>query len=330
MPCYHPMIAIPDGNFPSGKTKYKIVDRWFDKDINLWYGPGAITIPCGKCIGCRLDYSRQWANRLMMELQYHDSAYFVTLTYDDDHIPVHDYIDPETGEVLNSLSLCKRDFQLFMKRLRKRFSNDKIRFYACGEYGSTTLRPHYHAIIFGLHLDDLRVFSKSAQGFVYYNSDSFQDCWSVYRNGVLEPLGYAVLADVTWETCAYTARYVTKKLSGAEAQYYEMCNIEPVWSLMSRKPGLGYQYYLDHPEGMKNDVFCLSSGRKVKPPRYFSKLYELDNPEESDRIKAIRKSMAAAHEKVELSRTDLDKNEYLMVKEAAKERSIKALRRSQI
>lgn len=80
-----------------------------------------IKIPCGKCVGCRLEYSRQWANRCMLELQYHDSAYFCTFTYDDDHVPRTYYPDPETGEAFPAMTLQKRDFQLLMKRIRKHF-----------------------------------------------------------------------------------------------------------------------------------------------------------------------------------------------------------------
>ena len=94
--------------------------------------PGDVTefieIPCGKCSGCRLQRSREWANRCMLELEYHMSSYFVTLTYDDAHVPIHYYSDPETGEALPSMSLVKRDFQLFMKRLRKKFG-EGIRFF---------------------------------------------------------------------------------------------------------------------------------------------------------------------------------------------------------
>ena len=114
-----------------------------------------VPLPCGQCIGCRIDYSRQWANRCLLELKYHDSAWFCTFTYDDDHVPRTYYPDPETGEAIPALTLQKRDFQLLMKRIRKKFENDKIRFFMSGEYGSQTFRPHYHAILFGLHLDDL-------------------------------------------------------------------------------------------------------------------------------------------------------------------------------
>ena len=194
------MKAFEIGTLPSGKRNLKIVpyevhhlemdekgkiravavpeiSPYRVKSFLNWF-----EIPCGYCDGCRIDRSREWANRCMLELQYHDSAYFITLTYNDDHVPVSYYADPETGEAQESLTLCKRDWQLFMKRLRKAFPDDQIRFYACGEYGSQTFRPHYHAIVFGLHLHDLvpvQDVQRGELGYQYFSSESLQRCWSV-------------------------------------------------------------------------------------------------------------------------------------------------------
>lgn len=285
-------------------------------------------LPCGQCRGCRLEYSRQWANRCMLELQYHDSAYFVTLTYDDVHVPKSYYPDPETGEALTSLTLVKRDFQLFMKRLRRNFPDDHIRFFMAGEYGSETFRPHYHAIIFGLHLDDLVLYKKSPLGFSYYNSKSLQKCWSDPETGL--PIGFAVVAEVTWETCAYTARYVMKKLTGKEAEFYTNFNIQPEFTLMSRKPGIARQYFDDHPGIYEHDFINVKTekgGLKFRPPRYFDKLYDLEHPEEMQSIKDIRKKMAIEAQKAKLSRTSLSSDELLAVEERAFESKIKSLRR---
>lgn len=98
-----------------------------------------VSIPCGQCLGCRIEYSKQWATRMLLENEYSKESHFVTLTYDDAHVPRHEYVDSDSGEVFESLSLCKRDLQLFNKRLRKEFGQG-IRFYACGEYGSNTFR----------------------------------------------------------------------------------------------------------------------------------------------------------------------------------------------
>lgn len=351
MACTHPWKAWKIGLTPSGKADLKVTDYSVDhlekvpgRDFHFARTssidfPGAIVnrefvqIPCGCCIGCRLEYSRQWANRCMLELEYHDSAYFVTLTYDEEHVPVNYYGCQYTGEALPSMTLRKRDFQLFMKRLRFKFG-DGIRFFGAGEYGSNTFRPHYHLIIFGLHLDDLSVY-KEQRGFTYYNSPSLQECWSVNlgspRNPSYERLGYAVVAPVTWETCAYTARYVMKKLKGPSAQFYDDFSLEPPFTLMSRNPGIAHQWYVDHPDYHEYDYINVSTetgGRKFKPPKYFDYLFDLDNPVESAIIKETRRNMAIKAQELALSNTDLPFMEYLKVKEHNLEDKVKKLIRS--
>lgn len=353
MPCYHPLKAFEIGKTETGKRKMKVVSYDVEMVYQMvpggpWYCSGCIDrlsafrvlthfveIPCGRCIGCRLERSRQWANRCLLELQYHDSAYFVTLTYNDGHVPVSYYGQSDTGECQPSLTLKKRDFQLFMKRLRKAFPDDKIRFFACGEYGPQTFRPHYHVILFGLHLDDLQLFSRSEQGFNYYTSASLQRCWSVRVSPDVgyEPIGHVLVANVTWETCAYTARYITKKLTGPEAEFYSNVNIEPPWSLMSRKPGIGRQYYDDHPDLYDYEYINVSTpagGRKFRPPKYFDKLYDFDEPEKSAEMRKIRQQMAEEAKKAKLEQTSLSYLELLQVEENAKLNSAKKLIREDV
>jgi len=337
LPCYHPLKAFVLGE-KDGKRLLKVTSYEVDHLERSREGfacmrsppigrPGDVTgfieIPCGKCSGCRLQRSREWANRCMLELEYHKSSYFVTLTYDDSHVPIHYYADPETGEALPSMSLVKRDFQLFMKRLRKKFG-EGIRFFASGEYGSLTFRPHYHAIIFGLELHDLVPYKRSAQGFQYFNSASLQEVW---------PNGFAVVAPVTWETCAYTARYVMKKLTGPEAEFYENFNIVPEFSLMSRKPGIARQYYEDHPDLYEHEFINISTekgGRKFRPPKYYDKLFDVDCPEESAKLKAVRQKMAAEAQKAKLQKTTLSYLDQLAVEERNQLARIKSLKRSLI
>lgn len=332
--CYHPLKAIATGaKTINGKTVYKFLSDYYLMEYKFSHGhpypeDRIQYIPCGQCVGCRLEYSRQWANRCMLELQYHDSSYFVTLTYDDYHVPKSYYPDPATGEAMESLTLVKRDFQLFMKRLRKRFSNDHIRFFMAGEYGGETFRPHYHAIIFGLHLDDLQMYRQSPQGFAYYNSPSLQACWSDQDGN---PIGFAVVAEVTWETCAYTARYVMKKAKGAEAHFYTDFNIQPEFTLMSRKPGIARQYYDEHPEIYDYDYINISTekgGRKFRPPRYYDQLYDLEHPEKLAEIKELRQKFAREAQKAKLQRSDLDVDDLLSVQERVKQSQIKSLRRN--
>ena len=194
MSCKHPLKAFRIGTRDNGKAELLIrpyrVDHlelrhgnWIDCYIDFVSAAAEKVskdwqeIPCGKCIGCRLEYSKQWANRCLLENQYHESSYFITLTYDEEHVPRTYYPDPETGEAFPALTLRKRDFQLFMKRLRKQ-TGQELRYFAAGEYGSKTMRPHYHAIIFGLKLDDLIVVNTSKLGYNYYTSEVVLRAWS--------------------------------------------------------------------------------------------------------------------------------------------------------
>lgn len=283
-----------------------------------------IEIPCGQCMECRLNYSRQWANRLMLERQYHDSAYFLTLTYDNEHVPRHSYIDKETGEVYESLSLVKRDAQLFMKRLRSKYYEDSIRFYCAGEYGSKTFRPHYHLILFGLHPNDLKYFQRTDFG-NYYTSEELSAVWN---NGNI------LITDCTWETCAYTARYVTKKLNGGLKEFYEIHNLQPEFSTMSNKPGIGRMYYDDHCSTIfENEYINLSTekgGIKFKPPRYYEKLFELDYPDESAQMKENRIRIMDSAKKLKLSNTSVRYIDMLSIEAGNFEARTKCLLRDKV
>lgn len=166
--CTSPLKGFINGTTENGKkdlivTPYTVdhIELLGDKKIRV--NSPAITskyaltefveIPCGQCIECRLQRSRRWADRCMLELGYHESSYFLTLTYDNDHIPKNPLIDYDTGEIYaENATLVKKDLQDFMKRLRRAYEykgyDNKLRFFACGEYGSQTLRPHFHIIVF--------------------------------------------------------------------------------------------------------------------------------------------------------------------------------------
>lgn len=338
MSCYSPLRAFQIGLTELGKPKYKIVGNSVDHIENVngqWlpfvekytkYGISVhdyIEIPCGKCIGCRLDYSRTWANRMMLELQDHKESYFVTLTYDEDNVPKSYYPDPDTGEAIQSLTLCKRDVQLFFKRLRKSLDGQKVRYYLCGEYGTNTLRPHYHAIIFGLPLNDLTPVRKMSYGLLY-SSAFLASIWQKGMVGVTE---------VTWETCAYTARYVTKKLNGNLAEFYTIHNLTPEFSLMSRKPGLARRYYDENKDEFYNydEIYVATArkGVKFKPPKYYDCLYAIDNPAEFGKIKENRRKMAENLRHLKLSKTDLDYYQLLSVEENKKLRQVQNLPRKE-
>lgn len=338
--CVHPLKGFVIGKTDNGKDKYKItsykVDHvelrngiWTCAD-SFFASSGAekvvrefTEVPCGKCIDCRLQYSREWADRCMLEMKYHDpdECWFLTLTYDDEHI--RDY-----GHDIFPGMLYKPDFQDFMKRLRDHIYRDyvrKIRFFACGEYGTQTFRPHYHAIIYGMPLKDMKLLSYSKKGFPLYTSEYLNDIW---KNG------YVVVGKVSWDTCAYTARYVLKKASGIKPDDYIDQGLTPEFVLMSRKPGIGALYFDENYKKIyENDEIFFSGdagGRKAKPPKYFDKRLEVIDEGWYKSIKSKRKDTAIATRILKLARTDLDYEQLLEVEEKIIKNRIKGLPRNEM
>lgn len=358
MSCYHPLKGFVLGVNPSGKKELSIQSYNTDHvEVTqeghvlpaldsvrsprcFRYIKEYVDIPCGQCIGCRLDYSREWANRCMLELSDHDEAWFVTLTYDDNHLPVSYYADPNTGLAYPSHTLDKRDVQLFFKRLRK-VTGQKLRYYMCGEYGPKNLRPHYHLIIFGLHLDDLKPWSRSPQGYQYYRSETIEKAWSFpcrdeygrYIDDNRSVAGYCLVGAVTWESCAYTARYMTKKLKGDFADFYTYFNLIPPFSLMSRKPGIARGYYdthdpLDICTRPYLNISTETGGRKIMAPAYYHRLFDIDYPQESQRVKEARRHLSELARQAKLAQTDLSYLELLSVQERQKTKAADALKRT--
>lgn len=180
-----------------------------------------LPFPCGQCLPCRINKRRVWTLRLMLESYYHEKACFVTLTYDDAHLPLSD----------SGLPILKKcDCQLWLKRLRFHFSGTEIRYYLAGEYGTKGKRPHYHAIIFGLGPEQLD------PDYFVYGGKSGGTTGVEKRHTPLSRLwskGLVHVGEVTRESIQYVAGYVTKKFTKKGDGY------EPEFSLMSRKPGIG-------------------------------------------------------------------------------------------
>lgn len=310
MACYHPLKAWPVGVNPeSGKTKY-VVTGQDTLDVASKTGD-PIQVPCGKCVGCRLSYSRQWADRCVLESLYHPFNYFITLTYDDEHVPGTFYGD-EFGEAIDAYTLDKRDLQLFFKSLRNNFGNNSFRYFACGEYGEETFRPHYHILLFAdFEITDLVSF-RFERGNWYYKSDTISRIW--HRGNIL-------VGEMTWESAAYTARYCMKKINGLSGKDYEFFNMVPEFTVMSRRPGIGYQYYQDHKlEIYSNLSFSIATpkgGKKLRPSKFYDRMFDLDDPAAMQDIKKQRMESAVAAMDRKLSETDLDYQSYLAVEEAA-------------
>lgn len=303
MPCYSPLIAYdvtPDfENDLDRKVIFGLRSSEFHEKMRQQ--GRLLQLPCRHCVGCRLSKSREWANRAVMEQLYHDESWFLTLTYDDEHLPACFPVNQDTGEIVAVHgTLVKKDLQDFLKRLRKN-SGQSIRYFAAGEYGSQTYRPHYHLLLFGLRLNDLTVLRKNFAGQQYYTSVLIDKCWS---------LGYHILGQVTWQSSAYVARYTMKKAThGFDKSFYDQASIQPEFQTMSLKPGIGRQYYDDHPDLFDYSSFNVSTpygGRKMYPPEYFKKLYRQDHPREALKRSLNARLEAEVQEHLKMMLTDKD------------------------
>ena len=297
MPCYHPMQGYRSR--ADGKTiVFNPTYGWIDRPL---------TIPCGQCVGCRLERSRQWAVRCVHEASLHEDNCFITLTYNNESLP-------EDG------SLNKKHFQDFMKRLRKKFKNKKIRYYHCGEYGDKNFRPHYHAIIFGLQFDDQKLFTVN-NGEKLYTSEKLEKLW---------PFGFSTIGTVTFESAAYVARYVMKKVNGKNAKNHyervnndtgEIYNLVPEYNTMSRRPGIAAGWF----DKYKDDVYPSDNihlrEKTFRPPKFYDKMYEHLMPNEMEKIKKQRMINMQKHAKDNTA-------ERLAVKEQVKHAQLNQLIRS--
>jgi hypothetical protein len=217
----------------------------------------------------------------MHEAKYHEQKAFLTLTYDDLHLP-------ENG------SLDKSHFQKFMKRLRKQHGG-KLRYFMCGEYGDTTDRPHYHAILYGCDFADRTKYKKSDRGEQLWKSDELDRIWG---------LGLCSIGAVTPQSCGYVSRYIMKKVTGDLAQeHYARINpttgewylLTPEYVNMSRRPGIGKDFYDDFKTDLYPSDSAISAGKQMPVPKYYDRQLEKENPALLEQLKARRQARARKH-----------------------------------
>lgn len=229
-----------------------------------------IQVPCGQCLECRVQSSRAWADRCVLHAKQYEHNYFVTLTYDDAFYP-------KNG------SLSKRDYQLFMKRLRKKFPDVKISYLLSGEYGDKTMRPHYHMILFNCPLDDLstrfkildpktkRLVTRDKPGkgeHPLFYSHTIHDAWH-YK-------GMISVGKFNYDTAAYISQYVTKKVNPKNAVMYKQLGIEPEFLAMSQ--GIAKQWMEEKDDLLYSfDKIVIAEGgdtHLAAIPRYFDKKFK--------------------------------------------------------
>lgn len=264
MACCRPVRACQDSG---GQVRIGAPGRFDGRELQL---------PCGKCIGCKMDRSRSWSLRIKHEAALYDSNVFATFTYADECLP-------------GSLSLEYQDFQLMMKRLRKRLSGvtespdgrRPIRFFAAGEYGSRYRRPHFHAILFNCHFPDSQR---------WWNGDS--------RSTIAEGLwrkGDVNLGDFSLERAAYVAGYTVEKRYGEAAKdhYEDVVNVatgevssrRPEFCQMSRGPGIGAWWYERYRQDLYKGYLTDGEGQRVKLPRYYFNKLLVDEPVRASQLK---------------------------------------------
>lgn len=249
MSCFHPLLAVDLGCNPdTGKKKIKILPQRVDQNIDVLkyrYGDSLLMLPCGKCIGCVSDYKAQWAVRIMLEASLYKDNSFITLTYDEAHLPNDN--KPHRDVIVK-----------FFKRLRNEL-DVPIRYFYCGEKGDQSGRAHYHAIIFGYSFPDKVLFGKTSSGSNIFTSKLLQKCWT---------FGHSSIGDVEPASAVYVAQYSTKKkLLGRD---------DGSFVGMSRMPGLGCSKF-DMKWFRTDTIYCALGEATI--PRFFHKFLEALNPD---------------------------------------------------
>lgn len=299
MPCYHPLSGWKSATINPATGKRPVVFRASEAFRDL-----PVTVACGRCIGCRLERSRQWAVRLMHEAQLHADGCFLTLTYDNEHLP-------------RGGTLVKKHFQDFMKRLRRGFPPKSVRYFHCGEYGSLRRRPHYHAIVFGVDFPD-KIFFKEKNGNRLYISAKLEQLW---------PFGSSLIGSVTFESAAYVARYCVEKLHLDGEFEYEHIDVEtgevlPLKSeyvTMSLKPAIALDWFRQFKGETYRDDTVIMRGQEMPPPRYYDRQFEIEDPKRMAEIKSARRRRA--------NKSEHNTPERLAVREVVKLSQISQLKR---
>ena len=303
-------------NVHASGLPYEYWDKKIQENNSLKYSPQNMSwIPCKKCEGCRADQMKEWSIRCMAEAAIWESNFFVTLTISDENLKDHFYDEILTPNGITycddgtwGASLVKDDIKKFNKDLREhwrtKYGETNIRFYMCGEYGSLYGRPHYHMILFNIDIRDLEIFKITPEG-ILYRSKEIEKIWGK---------GYVSIAEVNMLTCQYVAGYVLKKYrnSWGDEYYYQEGRI-PEYHNESRRPGIGKDYYEKH----KNEIYTTDEiiiagsamSKPTKPPKYYDRLYDLEEPVNLKKIKAQRQHTAVLNMQLEDEASSLTRAE---------------------
>lgn len=227
-------------------------------------------VPCGQCINCRLNKARMWSIRIMHECKKYDKTVFLTLTYDEEHLPARG-------------SLVKKHLQDFMKRFRFNHGK-KVRYYACGEYGDHTARPHYHIAFFGVGYDDFYNLKPAKKGGYQARCKEW-------------PYGLVHIGELTIDSANYVAGYVLKKQTGKQRQVYVDLGVVPPFCVMSRRPGIGADFADENAEQFRRFGYVIAKGAKYALPRFYRERLQVKKT--ADEMKRKAEFFANIKEKAE-------------------------------
>lgn len=294
-------------------------------------------IPCGKCLGCYLERARDKAVQLSLEKmnpEYKENeCWFITLTYDDDYLPYHSTCDTETGEIFTGASVELKDLQNWIKKLRDNNPDKTIRYMAAREYGSKTLRPHYHLIIFGLPLErELFVkIGNNTNGDPLWTTPELDNisskiCWTVRRplgdrTAPIYRAGNVTVGEVTFQSISYVARYTMKKANKEynSEWWYKSQGLDTEG--ISQSQDLGKWYYDLHKHEIYENDYVPVMGRNgnfSKPPKSFDRLYNIEFPEHYKKVVQRRKEKMLSSLLQKENQTDMD---YLSMLESEEQKT---------
>lgn len=243
----------------------------------------SLEVPCGHCRGCRAEQARQWTVRMVHEAQMHECNWFLTLTYNEEELPSNGSLNP-------------KDFQSFVKDLRRDYPTGSVSYYGCGEYGGKTQRPHYHAMFFGPNfLDRYRDANTSRPG--VWRSEALDSYWGK---------GFAELGTMTLASAAYCAGYLKKNVFGSEPMINRSTGelLEPEFSRMSLKPAIGKRWLEKYWDDVYPRDFVVMDGVEAKPPRYYDKWMDENIPSLMEEVRQARYDEAIELTKYQLNAKD--------------------------
>lgn len=267
-------------------------------------------VPCKKCWACRLNYSAEWATRIMNEVQYHENNYFITLTYDEQHVPKlkeitykdkdgKEHTIRNKGQFKNTLN--PDDIKRFINSIRKHFErlgHKGVKYYLCGEYGQNgTTRPHYHIIFMNLPLNPEKFYD-------FHQDENLKMHWKTKEVEEIWGKGIIDVAMVEWADAAYVARYGTKLyINNGSVEEYAKSGMVREFVRCSRRPAIGLHFCEDNEfDLLYTDKITMKNFREdtvtVPLPSYYVRKLEEKYPEYIEMLKQDRMTMALRQQKL--------------------------------